>query len=91
MTDRFNIEHIARLARISLAAHEKSIFEKEFSEILSYFDKVDSFQVPDFEDFIALGKVDLRKDLVKDSFDDENVVQKGIEMEGGYFKGPKVL
>ncbi len=80
MLTKEEVQHIAKLARIELTEQEVGIFQKDLSEILSYFDTLKSAETSGIEPMthsIPLQNV-MREDLPqKQSLE---VIQKLIEM-----------
>lgn len=82
-----DVRHIAELARVDLSDEEVSRFVDEFSEILEYFEMLDS--VPETEEPSEVYNV-LRTDSVTPSLSQADALRNAEETEDGYFKGPRV-
>lgn len=95
MITKEQVQHIAKLARIELADEELKKFQKDLSEILQYFDTLESAQTSGVElvtHSIPLQNV-MREDVPqKQSLE---VIQKLIEMapetERGFVKVKEVF
>lgn len=83
------IEKIAELASLELTDEEKTLFSRQFEDILNYFKVIDS--APKTEQAPATSTVDPH-------FREDKAVDSGISprefsphMEDGHFKVPKVI
>ncbi|MGQ4554716.1 Asp-tRNA(Asn)/Glu-tRNA(Gln) amidotransferase subunit GatC [Halobellus sp. GM3] len=85
--DAEEVEHVAELARVDLAAEEVDAFTSQFAEILEYFEALD--EVPEVESEDELVNV-MRTDDVEASLDQEAALRNAEETEDGFFKGPRV-
>ncbi|TSC56525.1 MAG: aspartyl-tRNA(Asn)/glutamyl-tRNA (Gln) amidotransferase subunit C [Parcubacteria group bacterium Greene0714_21] len=95
MITKEEVQHIAKLARIELADEELKKFQKDFSQILEFFETLKDVDVSDEKSTaysIALNNV-TRDDISRR--EKPEVVEKLIRMtpqiEGNYVKVPKVL
>jgi aspartyl-tRNA(Asn)/glutamyl-tRNA(Gln) amidotransferase subunit C len=82
-----DVRHIAELARVDLTDEEVSRFVQEFSEILEYFEVVET--VPESEEPHEYYNV-LRPDSETPSLSHDDALRNAEETEDGYFKGPRV-
>jgi len=92
MEERFDVERIARLARIRLTEAEKKRFQKELEEVLKAFrliDEVDPKCDPAFRP-IEIENV-FREDEVKQGLSQEEALANTKLKERGFFKGPRVV
>lgn len=89
----FNIDHVAKLARIRLKPEEKDRLSKELSSILEYVEdlrKVDTRNVAETSHVLDLTNV-FRPDEAKPSKVRDEVLKHAPAKEGNFFKVPKVV
>lgn len=89
---RSQVEHVARLARLSLSEEEKGAFTEQLSRILEHVEslnRLDTTDVPPTYHAVALQNV-LREDKPHTSLDREKVLAQAPEAEAGCFKVPKI-
>ena len=88
-----NVKHIARLARLSLSDEKLSQLTAQLESILHYVDKinqVDMSRVEPTAHALPLHNV-LREDVVEPSLPLEKVLQNSPEVDGPFFKVPKII
>ncbi len=95
MITREEVEHIAKLARITLTQEEVEKFQKEFSEVLAYFDTLKSLQISDIEPMthsITLRNV-MREDEEKKETKKnvENLIAMTKNIKDGFVKVSEIL
>ena len=86
------IEHVARIARLSLTPEEKKKFQKDLNDILSAFKDLDraspkckaSFQPLEIKDVF-------RSDEIEQCLTQEKALANTKHKEKGFFKGPKAV
>lgn len=89
---RSQVEHVAKLARLSLTEAETQAFTQQLSRILEHVEslnKVDTSNVPPTYHAVALENV-LREDKPLQSLDRARVLSQAPEAEAGCFKVPKI-
>lgn len=81
------IEHIAKLARISLSTDEKKKFPKELSSILGYVQKIDEVETKGIALSPHLDQTNrLREDACKKPLDsDDALSNRASQSHAGYF------
>lgn len=86
------VEHVARLAHLSLTAEEKESFARELQEILSYAETIQALDTAAVEPMshAAAGEV-LREDEPRASLDRERVLAAAPDAADGLFRVPRVL
>jgi aspartyl-tRNA(Asn)/glutamyl-tRNA(Gln) amidotransferase subunit C len=90
---RADVQHVARLARLSLTDAEIERFVPQLESILDYvamMDKLDVSNVEPMAHALPLNNV-LREDVVTPSLPVEEVLQNAPETDGPFFKVPKVI
>jgi aspartyl-tRNA(Asn)/glutamyl-tRNA(Gln) amidotransferase subunit C len=88
-----DVRHVARLARLSLDEESLARFTPQLESILDYVAKIgeaDVNGVPPMAHALPLANV-LREDVVTPSLSIEQVLQNAPEIDGRFFKVPKVI
>jgi aspartyl-tRNA(Asn)/glutamyl-tRNA(Gln) amidotransferase subunit C len=88
-----DVRHVARLARLSLDEERLARFTPQLESILDYVAKIgeaDVNGVPPMAHALPLANV-LREDVVTPSLSIEQVLQNAPEIDGRFFKVPKVI
>jgi aspartyl-tRNA(Asn)/glutamyl-tRNA(Gln) amidotransferase subunit C len=89
----FDIEAIAKLARLSLKPEEKKKLEKDIASILAYMEQlkaIDTQQIEPTSHVLKLENV-FREDEAKPCEVREEVLKHAPGREGKFFKVPKVV
>lgn len=88
-----DVEHVAKLARLSLSEEEKRTFTEQMNAILKYAGKLNELDTEGVEPTShAMPLANrLRDDEVRPSWPLEKVVKNAPEEEEGQFKVPAVL
>jgi aspartyl-tRNA(Asn)/glutamyl-tRNA(Gln) amidotransferase subunit C len=87
------VEHVARLARLSLSAAEKERMRSQLDLILGYVAKlatVDTEGVPPTAHVLPLVNV-MREDEVRPSYPAEAMLANAPDPDGELFRVPKIL
>lgn len=90
---KINVPHVAKLANLPLKPDEKGKFEKQLSEILSYFEKlkeVDTKNVETTSQVTGLENV-TREDKTSSSLPQEEVLKNTQSQQNGLFKVKAIL
>jgi len=90
---REQVEHVARLARLSFTDDELARFTRQLSSILEYAEQVTALateDVPPTSHAIPLTNV-FRDDEVAPCLPQEKALGIGPEVEDGRFKVPRIL
>ena len=88
-----DVEHVAKLARLSLSEDEKQLFTRQLSDILTYIGKLNELDTENVEPtshVLDLHTV-LREDAVRESLNPEEVLSNAPDREGSFFKVPKII
>lgn len=86
------VEHIARLARLSLSAEEKQLYTEQLAKILDCFDelkKVDTTGVEPLAHALSIVSV-LREDEVEPPPGRDVLLANAPDTENGYFRVPRI-
>ncbi|HBB56445.1 TPA: Asp-tRNA(Asn)/Glu-tRNA(Gln) amidotransferase subunit GatB [Patescibacteria group bacterium] len=92
MSNKIDVNKVAKLARIDIEENEKDKFQKEFEAILGYMDKlseIDSSGIGEFAvDKSALNTNNLRNDIDphQTSLHTKRVLEEAPSSENGYIK-----
>jgi aspartyl-tRNA(Asn)/glutamyl-tRNA(Gln) amidotransferase subunit C len=86
------VEHVARLARLSLTAEEKETFARQLEEILAYAESIQSLDtsgVPPMSHAIATGV--FREDAARDAGLRDAALGEAPDAADGLFRVPRIL
>lgn len=90
---REEVQHVARLARLTLAEEEKTRMGEELSSILGYVDQLrelDTSAVEPTSHAIPMVNV-MRPDEVRPSYPVEAMLQNAPERDGDLIRVPKII
>ncbi|PKL52569.1 MAG: Asp-tRNA(Asn)/Glu-tRNA(Gln) amidotransferase GatCAB subunit C [Nitrospira bacterium HGW-Nitrospira-1] len=90
---KISIEHLARLARLSVTEEEKTLFANQIDGILNYVDKLnelDTVNVEPTSHVILLSNV-VREDLQGDSLDREDALMNAPDRTDKFYRVPKII
>jgi len=90
---KISIEHLARLARLSVSDNEKTLFANQIDSILSYMDKLNELDTGNVEPtshVISLSNV-VREDLPKDSLEREDALMNAPDRTDKFYRVPKII
>jgi aspartyl-tRNA(Asn)/glutamyl-tRNA(Gln) amidotransferase subunit C len=90
---REDVEHIADLARLTLSAEEKTLYQEQLSAILEYFEtleRLDTEAISPTATVLPLRSV-MREDEPRPSTPREDILANAPAAEGGCFEVPAVL
>lgn len=90
---RDQVDHIARLARLSLTEQEVAQFTHELTAIVGYIDQLQEINTEGVILSAPPGNAgsSLRPDLVRPSLTEEQALANAPEAEDGFFRVPKVI
>ncbi len=90
MTEKFNVEKVAELARLKLKKEEEEYFKDKFSSILDYVGTISKVDITtSMKEKDESNQKIYRSDIRKDSSVSPDHFSKTIE--NGFFKVPKVI
>lgn len=90
---KISIEHLARLARLSVSGDEKILFANQIDSILNYMDKLNELDTGNIEPtshVISLSNV-VREDLPKDSLDRKEALRNAPDKTDKFYRVPKII
>ena len=86
------VEHVARLAHLSLTAEEKESFARELQEILSYAETIQALDTDAVEPMSHAAAAEaLREDEARPSLERERVLAAAPDAADGLFRVPRIL
>jgi aspartyl-tRNA(Asn)/glutamyl-tRNA(Gln) amidotransferase subunit C len=86
------VEHVARLAQLSLTPEERVTFARQLDDILAYAESMQSLDTDGVEPMSHVsGAAGLREDAPFPSLDRETVMEEAPDGEAGLFRVPRVL
>lgn len=91
--DKNDVEHIAKLARLSLTDEEIHSFTGELNSILEYMEKLNELDTEDVEPLahpLDMNNV-YREDKLRDSISTDEALKNAPDKDKEYFKVPKVI
>jgi aspartyl-tRNA(Asn)/glutamyl-tRNA(Gln) amidotransferase subunit C len=86
------VEHVARLARLSLTAEERETFARQLDQVLAYAESIQSLDtsgVPPMSHAIATGL--FREDAARDAGVRDEALGAAPDAADGLFRVPRVL
>jgi aspartyl-tRNA(Asn)/glutamyl-tRNA(Gln) amidotransferase subunit C len=86
------VEHVARLARLSLTPEEKETFARQLDQILAYAESIQSLDtsgVPPMSHAAASGV--FRDDSARDARMREAILAEAPDVADGLFRVPRIL
>ena len=87
------VEHVARLARLELAAADKERMRRELDGILSYIDTLQALQTDDVEPTshaVPLTSV-MREDEPRPSVPQADMLANAPDPSGEFFRVPRII
>jgi aspartyl-tRNA(Asn)/glutamyl-tRNA(Gln) amidotransferase subunit C len=86
------VDHVARLARLSLTGEERETFARQLEEILSHAESIQSLDTTDVPPMShAARREDFRPDVPREGLDRERVLSSAPDPAEGLFRVPKVI
>jgi aspartyl-tRNA(Asn)/glutamyl-tRNA(Gln) amidotransferase subunit C len=86
------VEHVARLAHLSLTDEERQLFARQLDEVLAYAEaiqKLDTADVPPMSHAVARDA--FREDVVEEGLPRERVLEAAPDAQDGLFRVPRVF
>jgi aspartyl-tRNA(Asn)/glutamyl-tRNA(Gln) amidotransferase subunit C len=91
--DTTQVEHVARLARLTLSGEEKERMREQLDRILGYIDKLRQLDTTDVEPTshaVALVNV-MREDEPRPCFPAEEMLANAPDRRDDFFRVPRIL
>ena len=92
MITKEQVQHVAKLARLTLTEEETELYTKQLSKILDYIDQLNEVKTEGIEPMhqpIPTVNV-MREDIVKKQFEKEELLKNAPHEEYGFFRVPKI-
>lgn len=88
-----DVEHIAKLAKLTLSDGEKEAYTQQMSDILQYMEKLNELDTSDVEPLSHVMEVTnaFRGDEPKESLPQEEALKNAPKSDGEFFVVPKVI
>lgn len=88
-----DVEHIARLAKLSFGDEEKKSFTEQFNQILAYVETLNELDTEDVAPTTHIGdQIDgLRTDKIRSGLSRDEALKNAPRVHGGFFSVPKVI
>jgi aspartyl-tRNA(Asn)/glutamyl-tRNA(Gln) amidotransferase subunit C len=86
------VDHVARLARLSLTPEERTTFARQLDQILDYAESIQELSTDDVPPMRhALARRAFRPDVPHESLDRERVLESAPDAAEGLFRVPRVI
>ncbi|MXQ53962.1 Asp-tRNA(Asn)/Glu-tRNA(Gln) amidotransferase subunit GatC [Shimazuella alba] len=91
--NRAQVEHVAKLARLSLSEEEKTQFTSQLNDILQFAEKLNELDTDNVEPTSHIYPIVnvMREDTVKPSLDRKKVLLNAPDQKDGSFRVPAVF
>jgi aspartyl-tRNA(Asn)/glutamyl-tRNA(Gln) amidotransferase subunit C len=88
-----DVARMAELSRLSISEEEKSLFARQFADILNYMDILDHVDTEGVEPLYspALHKMQLRDDTAQSVHTREEMLANAPNSDGEYFLVPRIV
>jgi aspartyl-tRNA(Asn)/glutamyl-tRNA(Gln) amidotransferase subunit C len=86
------VEHVARLAHLSLTDEEKTLFARQLDQVLAYAESIqtlDTTDVPPMSHALAAG--DFRPDVPREGLARDRVLDDAPDPAEGLFRVPRII
>lgn len=90
---KISIDHLSRLARLSLSDEEKELFDNQLNSILSYMDQLNELDTGNVEPtshVISISNI-VREDLPWTSLDREDALSNAPDHTDKFYRVPKII
>lgn len=86
------VDHVARLARLSLTDEERALFARQLDQILEYAESIQSLDTDAVEPMShALTAGTFRADVPREGLARDRVLESAPDPKDGLFRVPRVL
>lgn len=90
---REQVDHVARLARLSLSKEDRERYASQLSQILGYVEKLNELETSGVEPtshVVPMANV-FREDRMRPSLPQEKALENAPDFEEGFFRVPKII
>jgi aspartyl-tRNA(Asn)/glutamyl-tRNA(Gln) amidotransferase subunit C len=86
------VDHVARLAHLSLTKEERALFARQLDQILAYAESIQALDTADMDPMSHAGSSSgFREDAPRDGLPRERVLSAAPDPADGLFRVPRVL
>lgn len=87
------VEHVAKLARLSISEEEKDLLSKQLSGILAYIGKLNELDTKGVEPLSHVTDIKnvFREDEVRESLSEDLALGNAPDKKDGFFRVPKII
>lgn len=88
-----DVEHVAKLAKLTLSDQQKQQFTQQLSDVLGYVEKLNELNLENVEPLTQICERTnaLREDVESNGLPAEVALATAPQKDGSYFQVPKVL
>ena len=90
---RKEVEHVARLARLDLTNHEKTLFGDQLSQILTFVEQLQAVSTEGVPPTASVADQEswLREDVPREGLSQDQALANAPEEREGFFVVPKII
>ena len=85
------VEHVARLARLSLTAEERSLFARQLEEILAWAESLQALDVAAVPPMAHALQPEWREDEPREGVGQARALEQATDSSDGLFRVPRVI
>jgi len=86
------VDHVARLARLSLSDEERQTFARQLDEILAYAESIQALDTANVEPMSHLAaRPSFREDVRQPGLPRETALESAPDPADGFFRAPRIL
>ncbi len=85
------VEHVARLARLSLTAEERELFARQLEEILAWAESLQTLDVSEVPPMAHPLEPEWREDAPREGLPRQRVLEGAPDAASGLFRVPRVI
>jgi len=86
------VDHVARLARLSLSPEERETFARQLQEILAYAESIQDLDTADVEPMSHAGPAEVfREDVPRPCLPRDTVLEAAPDAGGALFRVPRII
>jgi aspartyl-tRNA(Asn)/glutamyl-tRNA(Gln) amidotransferase subunit C len=86
------VDHVARLARLSLSATERTLFARQLDQILEYAESIQALDLQEVEPMShALTTGSFREDEPREGLARDRILESAPDPSDGLFRVPRVI
>ncbi|HXY38284.1 MAG TPA: Asp-tRNA(Asn)/Glu-tRNA(Gln) amidotransferase subunit GatC [Vicinamibacteria bacterium] len=89
--DAKTVEHVARLARLSLSAEERELFARQLEDILAWAESLQALDVSEVPPMAHPLAPEWREDSPREALPRDRVLEAAPDAAEGLFRVPRVI